>query len=87
MKRFIYFYKLKPEPEQVRTVATKHVSYWEGLEGREVRGGTFDKLTGGLMCFDAKDRKEARAIVEEDPFFLHDLFLEFNILEWSVTSP
>ena len=85
-KRFVYFYTLKPEPERIQPVVAEHVSYWESLSGRRVRGGTFDNLSGGLMCFDADSIHEARRVVENDPFLHQGLISDHSVLEWVITS-
>ncbi|MHC5036056.1 MAG: YciI family protein [Planctomycetota bacterium] len=86
MKRFICFYTLKPELKRTQGAVGQHIAYWESLTGRDVRGGTFDNLSGGLMCFDANDAREAQAVVEEDPFFLEGLFKDVQVLEWVIVS-
>jgi uncharacterized protein YciI len=84
MKRFVYFYFNKQEPEKVRQVVTAHVEYWKSARLPGYSGGPFGDRTGGLISFLAQDKSAAEQIANQDPFVLEDCIASSWLKEWVV---
>ncbi len=62
----------------------KHIEYLEGVAlERCFLGGGFEKEKGGMIIFKAKDIKEARKIVDNDPIIRKKLY-NYKIYEWNL---
>lgn len=84
IKRFVYFYFNRDEPEKIRQVVPAHVQYWKTANLKGYMGGPFADRTGGLISFVANSISEATRVVEQDPFILQELIAEKWIKEWLV---
>ncbi len=84
MKRFVYFYFMKNEPDKIRQVAPAHVNYWHSAQLPGYLGGPFADRTGGLISFEAVTLEDATEIVEKDPFTINDLIGDLWIKEWAL---
>ena len=82
MKRFIYFYFLKDNPDLLREVIASHVSYWKTLRLGQYIGGPFKDKTGGLISFEATGLDTATELVEQDPFVANGLIEKSWVQEW-----
>lgn len=82
MKTFAFFYLMKEEPEAIKEVAPKHVSYWKELQLEAYEGGPFEDRSGGLIIFKADDREAAMQIVKSDPFYEGHLLHTRFVKEW-----
>jgi len=68
VRRFLYFYLMKNNPDQVRITAPKHAEYWKSLSLEDYEGGPFADRSGGLIIFSAHSWEQAQALASEDPF-------------------
>lgn len=75
MSRFVFFYAVKEEPEEIRDAVPAHVSYWKDLELNDYVGGPFADHSGGLICFSAATVADAEEAVSNDPFVVKKLIL------------
>jgi hypothetical protein len=57
--RFVYFYFMRSDPEQVRATVPENVSDWHGLALADYLGGPFEDRTGGLITFRADAAQQA----------------------------
>jgi uncharacterized protein YciI len=80
--RFAYVYFMKPEPDRVRAVATRHAAYWQGLALRGYRGGPFADRSGGLITFEGESPEHAEQLVAGDPFLREELLERHWLNEW-----
>jgi uncharacterized protein YciI len=84
MKRFVYFYFNKQEPEKVRGIVPAHVQYWKSANLPGYSGGPFADRTGGMISFLAPDDRTAEKITNEDPFVVEDCIDGKWLKEWLV---
>ena len=84
IKRFVYFYFNRDEPEKIRQAVSAHIQYWKRANLKGYMGGPFADRTGGLISFVADGIPEATEIIQQDPFILQDLIAEKWIKEWIV---
>ncbi len=84
MKRFIYFYFMKNEPQQVGHTAPAHMGYWRGLALPNYHGGPFADRSGGVISFSAQDIEAAQQLIQNDPFMMGQLFEQYWLKEWAV---
>ena len=81
--RIVYFYSMKHEPDEIRTVAPAHAAYWRERGLPEYVGGPFADRSGGLITFDASTAEEAERIVAADPFVTGGLLDDSIVKEWT----
>lgn len=84
IKRFVYFYFMRNEPDRIRTVVPSHIEYWEKNELIGYLGGPFKDRSGGLITFEAGNIEEVTRIISNDPFITNDLIKEKWVKEWVV---
>lgn len=78
----IFFYLMKPLPDQVRAAVPRHVAYWHSRALPGYAGGPFADRSGGLILFEAESLDAAAKIVSEDPFAAEDLLEHRWLKEW-----
>ncbi|ERI91849.1 hypothetical protein HMPREF1982_02892 [Clostridiales bacterium oral taxon 876 str. F0540] len=62
----------------------EHVEYLNTIAvERYFVGGGFNNAKGGMIIFEAKDIKEAKAIAENDPLIKRN-FYNFELYEWEL---
>ena len=83
-KRFVYFYFMKKEADQIRSIVPLHIDYWKKRNLQGYLGGPFTDRSGGLITFDAESMAEATKIIVNDPFVLEDLLEDKWVKEWLV---
>jgi len=83
---YAYFYLMTADPDRVRAVVPRHVSYWRELRLGHYLGGPFEDRTGGLITFDADDAAQAERVVREDPFVLEGLIEAHWLKKWTPES-
>lgn len=83
-KRFAFFYFMKKELDEIRSVIPSHIEYWEKCNLNKYSGGPFSDRTGGLITFEAETMEEATTIIMKDPFILKNLIEDKWIKEWVV---
>ena len=81
-KRFVYFYFMKREPDQIQATVPEHIEYWKKRNLPGYMGGVFADRSGGLIIFEANDIEEATKLILSDPFVLKDLLEDKWIKEW-----
>ncbi len=81
-RSFVFFYLMKPQPEQIREAVPLHVEYWKSRHLPGYSGGPFADRSGGLIVFDATSLEEATRIVDGDPFIDGGLLQSRWIREW-----
>lgn len=77
---------MKPDPDAVRLVASKHAAYWDDLRLADYVGGPFADRSGGLITFAAHDDAEAQRTVESDPFRVEGLIELHWLKVWMPTT-
>jgi hypothetical protein len=78
--RFVYFYFMRSDPEQVRATVPENVSDWHGLALADYLGGPFEDRTGGLITFRADAAQQA---VTDDPFVRKGLIETYWLKRWN----
>lgn len=80
--RVLYFYFMKSEPEQIRTIAPEHSAYWhaQGLPG--YAGGPFEDRSGGMITFSVNDLEQAQQLVKDDPFIKAGALRYYWVKAW-----
>ena len=66
-RRFVYFYFLKHDFNQIKEVIPMHESYWEKQKLKNYMWGEFTDGTGGMVSFDAPTKEEAEELILDDP--------------------
>jgi uncharacterized protein YciI len=84
IKRFVYFYFNREEPDKIRQVVPVHMQYWKTANLKGYIGGPFADRNGGLISFVADSISEATKVIEQDPFVRQDLIAEKWIKEWII---
>jgi uncharacterized protein YciI len=84
VKRYVYFYFMKNDPDKARSIVPSHVAYWKERNPEGYLGGPFADRSGGLITFEAENVEEANRIIADDPFVLENLLEERWIKEWMV---
>jgi uncharacterized protein YciI len=82
MRKYIFFYFMKREPEKIQSVVPLHVEYWKSKALDDYKGGPFSDRSGGLITFAAENLDQANEIVANDPFVLNDLLENKWVKEW-----
>lgn len=82
LKRFVFFYFMKNEPDRIREIVPSHINYWKTSKLEKYLGGPFADRTGGLISFESSSLDKATEVVKKDPFFAHDLIETKWIKEW-----
>ena len=80
--RVAFFYFMKNDPEKIREVVPHHIAYWKNGGFKGYMGGPFVDRTGGLISFEAPSLAEGEAIIEKDPFIIHELLEKKWVKEW-----
>jgi len=82
--RFLYFYLMKEESDEVRAAAPEHASYWREMGLTHYLGGPFADRSGGLITFEAGSSAEAEQLVADDPFPQRGLIEQSWLKEWNL---
>lgn len=72
-KRFVFFYFIKKNRNEVGLVLPSHVEYWEKAHVNKFIGGLFADGSGGMITFEASNREEADDKIIEDPLIINNL--------------
>jgi uncharacterized protein len=82
-KRYVVLLSNKPDIQRDKSLIREHVDFLRRLEreGKIVLCGPFTDYAGGMYILNSKDKNEAVAIAESDPFVLEDT-RSFEIREW-----
>ncbi len=83
-KRFVYFYFMKRNPQEIRECVPKHVEYWKTAALPGYMGGPFGDRSGGMISFQANEKAEVEKIVDKDPFVIEELVEQKWIKEWAL---
>jgi uncharacterized protein YciI len=84
VKRFLYFYLMRNQPDAVRQVVPRHVQYWQSSDLPDYIGGPFADRSGGLITFAAASLDVAQEIIMQDPFVREQLIEQRWIKEWLI---
>ncbi len=84
MKRYVYFYFMKNEPEKIGRIVPEHIAYWRSCNPLDYKGGPFADRSGGMISFSATSPEEAERLVDADPFALEGLLDNKWLKEWLV---
>ncbi|MEJ5915306.1 YciI family protein [Pseudokineococcus sp. 1T1Z-3] len=73
-------------PEQVAAVRPEHREYLRGLHagGSLVMSGPWADGTGACLVYRVEDEREARALLEADPFSREGVVEVVSVRAWSV---
>lgn len=80
--RFLFFYLMNDHPDRVREAAPRHAAYWQKLALPGYLGGPFADRSGGLITFEADTARQARQLVDEDPFLHERLLNSWWLKQW-----
>lgn len=74
-------------PEKKSVIRPAHLDYITGNAHRIIASGGFfpddgDFPNGGLIILDVETRAEAVNYIENDPFFINNLFSQYTITRW-----
>ncbi|KAF0144204.1 MAG: hypothetical protein FD156_2020 [Nitrospirae bacterium] len=83
-KRFVFFYFMKKEPEKIKAAVPLHIEYWHKLKLSKYLGGPFADRSGGMITFESASIDEAKSIIMNDPFVIHELLESKWTKEWVV---
>jgi uncharacterized protein YciI len=75
-----------PDKTKIAEIRPSHRDYQEGLrqQGKLVIAGPFTDDSGGLIVYNAATKEDAEAIIRNDPFFKHGIFVSWTIREWRI---
>lgn len=80
--RFLYFYLMADDAEQVREVARRHAAYWQQLALPGYLGGPFADRSGGMITFEADTLAQAELLVSDDPFHREGTLSRWWLKHW-----
>jgi uncharacterized protein YciI len=81
--RIAYMYFMADKPHSIQAAAPAHVGYWREQALSGYLGGPFADRSGGLILFDAADRRQAEELVSRDPFVREGLVKDRWVREWT----
>ena len=81
-RRYVYFYLLKDDFDEVADTISTHIEYWMNLELAEYAAGPFSDRSGGMVVFASDDMTQAQNIIKNDPFMKEGLINSKWIKEW-----
>ena len=78
--------KYTPDAATIAKARPAHREYLARLrdQGKLVISGPFAEDVGGLLVYEAETAEQAEAMVREDPFARHGVFLSWEIRPWNV---
>ncbi len=82
MKKFVFIYFMKREPEKIKNTVSSHVEYWKSKKLDHYQGGPFSDRTGGLITFASENLEEATDLINHDPFIKNDVIDKLWLKEW-----
>ncbi|MGF1505079.1 MAG: hypothetical protein ACFB51_08115 [Anaerolineae bacterium] len=82
MKRFVYFYLMKNDPDAIRAAAPHHARYWRDKALPHFQGGPFVDHSGGCITFAVASVEMARELITRDPFRTNDCLSRYFLMEW-----
>jgi uncharacterized protein YciI len=80
--RIAYFYRMKDDPDRVRTTAPRHAEYWRDLGLAGYVGGPFADRSGGLITFETGSLEAAERVIAADPFVREELLESSVVKVW-----
>jgi uncharacterized protein YciI len=84
MKKFVYFYIMKNQPEIIKNLVPVHIKYWEDCNLKDYQGAPFSDRSGGLIIFCAENIGDAENIAYDDPFVKESVIDKKWVKEWLV---
>ncbi|HLK48765.1 MAG TPA: YciI family protein [Bryobacteraceae bacterium] len=78
--------KYTPDASVIAQARPAHRQYLTGLRDRNklVISGPFADDDGAILVYEAETAEQADAMVREDPFAKHGVFLSWEIRPWNV---
>ena len=73
------------DTQKVGEIRPAHRQYLGGLlaNGNLVAAGPFTDDSGALIIYEAKTREEAESFIQNDPFHLAGIFLNYQLRPWN----
>lgn len=81
-KQFVFFYFMKKDAQRIRKIVPAHIRYWAAQEPIRHKGGPFADRSGGMILFEAADRKRAEKLAHHDPFVRERVVESSWVKEW-----
>ncbi len=81
--KFVYFYFMTRDIENIKQSAPDHISYWHGLNLAGYEGGPFADRSGGMIVFNCENPTEAEQLVAGDPFVELGLIESSWLKQWA----
>ncbi|NOZ08934.1 MAG: hypothetical protein GXO91_08695 [FCB group bacterium] len=82
VKKFVYYYFMKPETDKIGKLVPDHAAYWETANLPDYSGGPFADRNGGLIIFGSDNLETARELVQKDPFVVAGVIAKSWLKEW-----
>ena len=78
--------KFTPDKSTIAKARPAHRQYLSGLrdQGKLVISGPFADDAGGLLVYEAENPGQVEALIREDPYTKHGVFLSWEIRPWNV---
>jgi len=75
-----------PDASLIAKVRPAHRQYLTSVfeQGKLVISGPFTDDRGGLMVYEAASAEDVEAIIAEDPFAKHGVFVSWELRPWNV---
>jgi uncharacterized protein YciI len=75
-----------PDASLIARIRPAHRQYLNSVyeQGKLVISGPFTDDKGALMVYEATSAEEVEAIIAEDPFARHGVFLSWELRNWNV---
>jgi uncharacterized protein YciI len=73
-------------PSRQQPLWDEHARFMDRLfdQGRIILGGPYADYSRVLLVVAARDAKEAQELLRDDPWNVHGILVESEIIEWSV---
>jgi len=86
IRLFANYAKYAADKSRLATVRPKHWEYDQTLKsaGKLALAGPFADDKGGLFVYNAIRREEAISYLNQDPFALECVFVDYELLEWLI---